>query len=119
LLRAQRLLPDLAGREGPLADRYSANVALALLALCPFLVITTAAQSFEILVRDDLGLGTTDLELAGGLANGGYAFGAVLAAQLVQRLPLCVMLIAFEALFVACCARRPPSCWPRWCWPSP
>lgn len=94
-------------------------MALALLALCPFLVITTAAQSFGTLVQDDLGLGTTDLELAGGLANGGYAFGAVLAAQLVQRLPLRVMLIAFEALFVAYCARRPPSCWPRWCWPSP
>ena len=100
-MRVQRFIPSLEGREGPLADRYSANVALALLALCPFLVLTTSAQSFGTLVQRDLGLGTTDLQLAVGLANAGYAFGAVLAAQLVQRLPLRVMLIVFELIFVA------------------
>jgi len=99
-LRVQQLISDLEGREGPLADRYSANVALALLALTPFLVITTAAQSFGTVVQRDLGLGATNLELAAGLANAGYAFGAVLAAQLVQRLPLRLMLVAFEAVFV-------------------
>lgn len=88
-------------RDTPLAGSYPAAVALALLALSPFIVLTTAASLFRAPLMKDLGTTAFGAELAGGLANAAYAFGAVAAADLIQRIPGRRLLVACEAGFVA------------------
>lgn len=87
--------------HAPLADHYAAAVALALLALCPFIVLTTAVSLVERELATDLGAGRFSLELAAGLSNAGYAFGAVLAADLIQRVSGRRLYLCCESLFVA------------------
>ena len=87
--------------SSPLSDSYPTKVAMVLLALCPYIVVTTAATLFGQSVMKDLHTSRTALEMASGLANAGYAFGAVLAALLAKKVPLRSALLCYEALFVA------------------
>ncbi len=84
----------------PLAGSYPAAVALALLGLCPFLVLSTASQMFRRQLVGDLHTSVFGLALAGGLADAGYAFGAVVAADLIQRFPGRSVFAAAESGFV-------------------
>ena len=83
-----------------LQGRYGLAVALALLGLCPEIVLSTAGLPLTTLVAHDLGSSPVALQLANGLSNAGYAFGAVLAAQLAQRFVQRRLFLAYEALFV-------------------
>jgi MFS family permease len=85
----------------PLAESYGAAVALALLALCPFIVLTTATALFRPDLLRDLHTSAFGEQLAAGLSNAGYAFGAVAAAYLVQRFPSRRVYIVCECGFVA------------------
>jgi MFS family permease len=80
--------------------RYGFAVAIALLGLCPNIVLSTAASPVNALVEHDLGASRLQLQLAEGLSNAGYAFGAVLAAQLAQRFLQRHLFLGYEALFV-------------------
>ncbi|RKN40423.1 MFS transporter [Streptomyces hoynatensis] len=73
-------------RGVPWAGNYPAAAALVLLALCPFLVLTTATTLMRPLLMEHLGATAFQLQLTAGLGNAGYAFGAVLAADLTLRL---------------------------------
>lgn len=86
--------------KGPLADRYWAAVALVLLALTPFLVLTSAVSALSEEVGRAVGLGEAGMEMTAGMANAAYCFGTVAAVQLTQRLPARRMLVAFSSLFV-------------------
>ncbi|HET6636491.1 MAG TPA: MFS transporter [Streptomyces sp.] len=88
-------MPRSALRRVPLRGSYPAAVAMALLALCPFLVLTTASSLLRPQLMHDLGAGMFALQLTSGLANAGYAFGAVAAADVFQR-------ISRRSLYVAC-----------------
>jgi MFS family permease len=107
-VRARARLPGALG-AAPLAGSYPAAVALALLALCPFIVLTTATTLFQRDLTADLRTSRFGVELAAGLANAAYAFGAVGAADLVQRLPPRRLCLWCEALFVAGTALLAPS----------
>jgi MFS family permease len=85
----------------PLRSSYPAAVAMALLALCPFIVLSTASLLLRESVERDLGGGRFDTQLAGGLSNAFYAFGAVAAADLIQRVPIRRLFLACEAGFVS------------------
>ncbi len=85
----------------PLAGSYAVAVALALLGLCPFIVVSTAGQLIENDLIRDLHATMFDIELTNALANAGYAFGAVLAADLIQRLPARRLYLACETAFLA------------------
>ena len=87
-------------RKGPLADAYPAAVALVLLALTPYLVLTTALQPLQELIAKDTGLSMRSLQLGTGMANAAYAVGAVVAVQLAERLPQRRLLVGYAALFV-------------------
>lgn len=87
--------------EPPLADSYPAKVAMVILALCPYIVVTTASTLMDQPVMRDLHTSKTALEMAGGLANAGYAFGAVLAALMAKRFSARPLLLVYEAAFVA------------------
>jgi predicted MFS family arabinose efflux permease len=85
----------------PLSDSYPTKVAMVLLALCPYIVVTTAMTLMQDPVMKDLHTSKLAMEMASGLANAGYAFGAVLAALLSKKLPPRRLLLAYEALFIA------------------
>jgi MFS family permease len=82
-------------RNPPLAGRWSAAVAMALLGLGPFVLFSTAAFPVSPVLRAGLGAAPAGLQLANGLANAAYALGVVVAADLVQRLPA-------HRLYLAC-----------------
>lgn len=90
----------MTSRRTPLADHYPSAVALALLALCPFIVLSTAFPLFDSQLEQDLHTSLFGTRLADGLANAGYAFGAVAAADLNQRLSSRTLFLACEAVFV-------------------
>lgn len=86
-------------RDVPLAGSYPAAVAMVLLALCPFIVLSTATLLFDKELVADLGTTRFGTELAGALANAGYAFGAVAAADLIQRVPKRRLFLFDELVF--------------------
>lgn len=85
----------------PLAGSYSTAVALALLALSPFIVVSTAGLLVEQQLISSLHTSMFGVELTNALASAGYAFGAVLAADLIQRLPARRLYVACELAFLA------------------
>lgn len=87
--------------QAPLAGRYPASVALALLALCPFIVLTTAIALTSRTIVADLHTTMFYGQLSNALANAAYAFGAVTAADLVLRFPQRWLYVACETLFIA------------------
>lgn len=80
---------------------YALAVALSLLALCPFIVLTTATAAVTDLIGRSLHASSTTLEVGSGLANAGYALGAVVAADLAQRFVQRRLFLTYETLFVA------------------
>ncbi|MGH3095614.1 MAG: MFS transporter [Streptosporangiales bacterium] len=96
----KRSIPAGLLRSTPLAGSYPTAVALALLALCPFIVLSTATLLFQRELMADLKTTMFGVQLSGALANAGYAFGAVAAADLIQRKPKWSLYVACEAGFV-------------------
>jgi MFS family permease len=92
-------------RKGPLADNYWAAVALVILALTPFLVLTSAVSSLGEMIGRSLHLSEAELAMTTGMANAAYCFGTVLSIQLITRLRprrvLAVLIVAFVAASVA------------------
>lgn len=88
-------------RSPPLGGSYAAAVAIALLGLSPNIVLTTAFTPLRDVLMHDLHTSRTVLELGEGLSNAGYAFGAVLAADLAQRFLQRRLFLIYEVLFVA------------------
>jgi MFS family permease len=85
----------------PLASSYPAKIALVLVALCPFIAVTTATTLLQTDLQRDLHTTTTALSLADGLSNAGYAFGAVLAVALLKRFPPRPLFLSYESLLLA------------------
>jgi MFS family permease len=82
----------------PLAGSYPAAVSMALVALCPFIVLSSASLLITQL-SVDLHTSVFGTQLAGALSDAGYAFGAVAAADLTQRLPPWRVYVLAEATF--------------------
>lgn len=96
--RSRHLLPGPVATR-PLAGNYATAVAIALLALSPFIVLSTATRLLRPDLIKDLGASTFGVELAAALSNAGYAFGAVLAADLNRRLPTRRLYVSCECGF--------------------
>lgn len=86
--------------QPPLHGRYGMAVAIALLGLCPTIVLTTAAEPLTSGIAHDLAASPAGVRLAGAMSNAGYALGAVVAAQMAQRWMQRRLFLAFEAAFV-------------------
>jgi MFS family permease len=87
-------------RQGPLADNYWAAVVLVILALTPFLVLTSAVSSLGEMIGKSLHLSEAELEMTTGMANAAYCFGTVLSIQLITRLRPRLVLLALIVAFV-------------------
>jgi hypothetical protein len=79
------------GEEGgarfprPFQNSYAVSLSVAIVSLVPYIIVTTAYTYFRLQVSSDIGTGRTGLEIIAGLSTAGYAFGALLAGDLVQR----------------------------------
>lgn len=92
---------DSGGNQRPLAGSYAAAVAMALLGLSPFIVLSTAVLLLQKQLITDLHTSRFLLQLADALANATYAFGAVAAADLIKRIPARRLYQGAEVLFIA------------------
>ena len=87
----------------PFEGSYGASLLVALLALTPFIVVTTAYALFREQLGHDLNAGRTALAVISGIATAGYAFGALLGGDLIQRFPQRPLFFMCESLFVTGC----------------
>ncbi|MDX6260728.1 MAG: hypothetical protein QOH84_2416 [Kribbellaceae bacterium] len=78
---------------------YPAAVAQVLVALAPFIVLSSASLLFTSQVSQDLHTSIFGVQLAGGLSNAAYAFGAVLAADLIRRVAMWRLYVVIELVF--------------------
>jgi hypothetical protein len=107
---ASRSSPRLISRSVPmrfrggLAGSYPGAVALVILALTPYLVLTGALLPMQMLLQKGTGLSSAGLQLSDGMANAAYCLGTVVAVQLTTRLNGHRLLIGFAGLFTL--ARR-------------
>jgi MFS family permease len=85
----------------PLEGRYAAMVAVALLALVPYIVTTTADLYYQDQVARELATGKTALGVISALATACYAFGALLGGDLINRFSQRKLFLICEAGFVA------------------
>ncbi len=86
-----------------LEGRYGVMLAIALLALVPFIVVSSAFVLYREQVSHDLHIPRVGLAIIGGLSTAGYAFGALLAGDLVQRFRQRRLFLICEGLFVVGC----------------
>lgn len=86
--------------QGPLAKSYPAAVALVVLALVPFLMLSAAITPLAGELGKQLSMSTKAFDLVTGLAYAAYAAGTVIAVQLAQHLPQRRMLLGYVSLFV-------------------
>lgn len=93
-------LPSPSNFKGPLAESYPAAVTLVLLALTPFLVLTSATFPLSEVIGKGVGLSSAGMEMTAGMANAAYCVGTVVAVQLTQLLPARRMVVLFSSLFV-------------------
>src|SRR5690348_7446976 len=88
----------------PLEGHYAASLAIAIVALSPFIVVSTAYVMFAKQVQAELGMGKLGTELVAGFAIAEYAFGAFTGGDLIQRFRQRHLFLLSEALFAAGCA---------------
>jgi MFS family permease len=82
-------------RSGPLAGRYPYVAAMAILALVPYLALSSALTPLAPFIEHDLHMSGQTYSLGLGLGNAGYAVGTVLAVLFAQHLPQRIMLVIY------------------------
>lgn len=87
-------------RSGPFAGRYPYVAAMAILALVPYLVLSSALSPLTPFIEADLHMSSQTLSLGLGLGNAGYALGTVLAVLFAQHLPQRLMLVVYATFAV-------------------
>jgi MFS family permease len=76
----------------------------AILALVPYIIVTSAYTLFRKQVAQQIGASPTGLEVISGLSTAGYAFGALLGGDLIQRFRQRTLFLCCEGLFIVSCA---------------
>ncbi|HJS85406.1 MAG TPA: MFS transporter [Acetobacteraceae bacterium] len=87
----------------PFEGTYPVTLANAIVSLVPFIVVTTAYTLFSRQVEGDLHVGQRAVAIVAGISTAGYAFGALVGGDLVQRFSQRPLFFACEALFVLGC----------------
>src|SRR6185312_12515132 len=88
----------------PFEGVYGISLLTAILALVPYIIVTSAYALFRKQVSQDIGAGATGLEIVNGLSTAGYAFGALLGGDLINRFKQRHLFLLCEGLFVLGCA---------------
>jgi MFS family permease len=87
----------------PLEGSYPVSLAVAIVALVPFIVVSTAYLMFSRQVQGELHVTQRGAEILAGLAIAGYAFGALTGGDLIQRFRQRNLFLICQALFVIGC----------------
>jgi len=87
-------------RQGLLAGRYPALALMVMLALVPYLALSSALSPLTPIIAAHLHMSLQTMSLSSGMANAAYAAGTVLAVAFSQHLPQRRMLIAYATLLV-------------------
>jgi MFS family permease len=82
--------------SGPLAGRYPFVATMAILALVPYLALSSALSPLIPFIQHDLHMGQQTLALGLGMGNAGYAVGTVLAVMLAQHFPQRLMIVIYS-----------------------
>ncbi len=88
----------------PFEGVYGVSLLTAILALVPYIIVTSAYTLFRKQVSQDIDAGATGLEIINGLSTAGYAFGALLGGDLINRFKQRHLFLLCEGLFVVGCA---------------
>ncbi len=83
-----------------LRGTYGLAVAIAMLGLCPDLVLSTGFLPLSTPLTRELGTSLTWLQVANGLSNAAFAVGVVVAAQLAQRVVVRPLFLGYATAFV-------------------
>src|ERR1700739_937616 len=89
-----------AWRGGPLAGRYPVVAAMVVLALAPYLVLSSALSSLTSVIGAQLHMRPQAIGVTPGMATAGYAVATVLAVQFAQHLHQRRMLLLYGCLLV-------------------
>ena len=84
--------------SGPLAGRCPFVATMAILALVPYLTLSSALSPLTQFIEHDLHMGPQTLALGLGMGNAGYAVGTVLAVLFAQHFPQRLMLVIYSTL---------------------
>ena len=84
----------------PFEKSYVVSLSVAIVSLVPYIIVTTAYTSFRLQVSSDISTGRTGLEIIAGRSTTGYAFGALLGGDLVQRFRQRWLFLLVEGFFV-------------------
>lgn len=90
-------------RRSSLEENYGLNLTIAICAIAPYIVVTTAFVLYLPVLIAQFSVERTGLEIITGLSTAGYAFGALLAGDLIRRFIQRRLFYARESLFVAGC----------------
>ena len=85
---------------GSLRGAYWPTVVLSLLALSPVFVLSTALGQLGSTIAADLGGRQTLVSMGSGLSTAALAIGAVLAADLAQRVRNRILFLSYEGIFL-------------------
>ena len=90
----------MSGPRRLLQGKYVPTLAIALVALTPYIVDTSGSELLAPQLRSDIGASTVALKFSAALATAGYAWGALLAGDLVNRLRKHHLFMVLEGLSV-------------------
>jgi MFS family permease len=88
----------------PFEGIYGVSLVTAILSLVPYILVTSAYTLYRKQVSHDIGAGATGLEIINGLSVAGYAFGALMGGDLINRFKQRRLFLLCESLFVLSCA---------------
>ncbi len=74
------------------------------MALVPFIIVSTAYALYRDDLSAQLSTSRTAIEIIHGLATAGYAFGAMLGGDLINRFPQRILFLLAEGAFIVACA---------------
>lgn len=84
----------------PLEKNFAVSLTVAVLALAPYVVLTTADSLYQQELLRALSTSRRALEIVAGLSTAGYAFGALLGADLINRFTQRRLFFLAEAAFI-------------------
>lgn len=91
----------MCGKAPRFAGHYGITLGTAIASLVPFIMFTAAFPLFRVAIIRDLHAAAVNVDIANDIATAGYAFGALLGGDLIQRFPQRRLFLLCEGTFVA------------------
>jgi MFS family permease len=90
-------------RKHPFEKSYGVNLTVAILALVPFIILTTAYELYEKQIGAEISIPKNALSIISALSTAAYAFGALLGGDVIQRFAQRELFFLCESMFIVGC----------------